>query len=463
MYRRILNSSSKILAYYFVISFLILFVISAAHHKIIKDIRQSALTGDENNESAVVSEHMEPEKPGDEKLAINSLKASSSPAQELVPYKVIPVNPGDTVTGIFEQTGISAEESQSIILALSKVLNPRKVNTGAEITINYANDGKKINFNKIEKISVSTGSNVRYELFNIGSNKYLAKKVNIPLEKYYVRKEVAIGSSFISSVTAAGVPRNIVLSLVKVLSYDIDFQRDIKQGDRFEVLYDKFYTQEGKFSHNGSVQFAALKLKSGNIEIYRHVNGQGDEQFYNKDGKTIVKSLLRTPINAAKISSRFGMRTHPIHGYSKMHKGVDFAARIGTPILAAGHGIVEYKGIKGGYGNYIKVRHNNVYSTAYAHISKFAQGIKVGSKVKQGQVIAYVGNTGTSTGAHLHYEVHKHGVQINPQSVKSTSIGEKLVGNELKKLKKTIEKMNSLISRFNAEQTEIKVSSLNTW
>jgi len=377
-----------------------------------------------------------------------------------LPYKVISVSTGDTITGLFEQGGVSNEESQSIIKALSKILNLRKINTGSEITISYVNDGKKIDYNKIDKVSVSTGSNVRYEVINFGGNNYQAKKVAIPLDKYYVRKEVAVGSSFIKSVTAAGVPRNIVLALVKVLSYDVDFQRDIKQGDKFEILYDKFYTQEGKFSHNGSIQFAALKLKDRNVEIYKHSNGQGDEQFYNRDGKTIVRSLLRTPINAAKISSRFGLRTHPVHGYSKMHKGVDFAASIGTPILAAGNGIVEFKGHKGGYGNYIKIRHNNVYATAYAHISKFAPSVKIGSKVKQGQVIAYVGNTGVTTGAHLHYEVHKHGTQINPQSVKSTSMGEKLAGNDLKKLKKTIEKLDSLIKKFNPAQTEIKVSSL---
>ena len=153
------------------------------------------------------------------------------------------------------------------------------------------------------------------------------------------------------------------------------------------------------------------------------------------------------------------MRKHPVLGYTRMHKGIDFAARIGTPILAAGNGVVDFKGVKSGYGNYIKIRHNNIYSTAYAHISKFPQNVKVGSRVKQGQVIAYVGNTGITDGPHLHYEVHKHGVQINPQSLKLNSFGEKLAGAELKRLRKTIEKVSYIVKKFNAKQTEIKVSA----
>ncbi len=406
-------------------------------------------------EDSNIAEHLESEDPHSK--TANQL----AEPKQLLPYKTAAVNPGDTITSVFEQLGLNKDDNFNIVAALTKVLNPRKITTGSEITVNYQTDGKKINFNKIDKIEVSTGSNLKYEVINFGNGSFQAKKVVIPLDKYFVKKEVILGASFINSVTTAGVPKNIALSLVKVLSYDVDFQRDIKQGDKFEVLYDRFYNQQGKFSHNGAVQYAALKLKDRKIEIYRHLNSQGEEQFFSKDGRSIVKSLLRTPINAAKISSRFGMRTHPVHGYSKMHKGVDFAASIGTPILAAGNGVVEFKGTQGGYGNFLKIRHNNVYSTAYAHISKFASGIKVGSKVRQGQVIAYVGRTGVTTGAHLHFEVHKHGVQINPQSIKSTSIGDKLSGNELKKLKSTIDKIESIMKKFNTKQAEIKVSSLD--
>ena len=421
-------------------------MVSTAHHRIIKKIRQ---TEESELESGTVSEHID----GDYEATQAPIESTAA-----LPYKVASVNPGDTLAGIFDQLGIAKDESPYIVKALSSVLNPKKITSGSEVTVNYHTDGKKINFNKIDKIVISIGSNVKYEVINFGNHTFQAQKVAIPLDKYFVKKEVVIGSSFINSVTAVGVPKNIALSLVKVLSYDVDFQRDIKQGDKFEVLYDKFYNQQGKFSHNGSVQYAALKLKDRKIEIYRHLNSQGEEQFYNKDGRSIVKSLLRTPLNAAKISSRFGMRTHPVHGYSKMHKGVDFAASIGTPILAAGNGIIEFRGIKGGYGNFLKIRHNNVYSTAYAHISKFASGIKVGSKVKQGQVIAYVGKTGVTTGAHLHFEVHKHGVQINPQSIKSTSMGERLSGKELKNLKSAIDKIENIVGKFNEKQSEIKVS-----
>jgi murein DD-endopeptidase MepM/ murein hydrolase activator NlpD len=451
MYKRILNSGSKILAFYFVISFLILFVVSTAHHKVMKKIHQIK---DLEREDQNIAEHLEKEDPD----ATKQNPISVSNAQQ--PFKIATVNPGDTIVSIFEQFAISPEDTPYIVKELTKILNPRKITTGSEITVRYTINAGKINFDKIDKIEISTGSNLKYEVINLGNHKFQAKKIATPLDKYFVKKDVTLGASFINSVTAAGVPKNIALSLVKVLSYDIDFQRDIKQGDKFEVLYDKFYNQKGKFSHNGAVQYASLKLKDRKIEIYRHLTNQGDEQFYNKDGRSVVKSLLRTPLNAAKISSKFGMRTHPVHGYSKMHKGVDFAASIGTPILAAGNGVVEFKGIQNGYGNFLKIRHNNIYSTAYAHISKFASGIKIGSKVRQGQVVAYVGRTGVTTGAHLHFELHKHGVPINPQSVKSTSMGEKLNGNELKKLKTTIAKLDNIIKQFNNKQTELKVSSL---
>ena len=466
MYKRLLYSNSLVMTYYFVLSFLILFIVNVAHHTIIKKNRQNsniqrlAEDGDIKDENLISPENS---KYHDE--TVSSELDSQNEADEnrlkkrklTVPYRVITVNPGDTVSAILEQSGISAEETSYIVKALAKVLNLRKINTGSEITIRYVDNGGV--FDKIDKIEVSTGSSFKYEVINFGENNYQSKALAILVDKYFVKKEVTINSNFIASATSAGIPKNIVLSLVKAFSYDIDFQRDIKVGDKIEVLYDKFYTQEGKFSHVGSVQFASLKLRGKDIAIYRHIDQQGEEHFYNKDGKTIVKSLLRTPINAARISSSFGMRKHPVLGYTRMHKGIDFAARVGTPILSAGNGVVEVKGIKSGYGNYIRIRHNNIYSTAYAHISKFPKNIKVGSRVKQGEVIAYVGNTGVTNGPHLHYEVHKHGVQINPQSLKLTSFGEKLAGNELKRLKKTIQRVSGIIGKFNAKQTEIKVSA----
>jgi murein DD-endopeptidase MepM/ murein hydrolase activator NlpD len=462
MYKRLLYSNSLILTYYFILSFLIFFAVNVAHHSIIKRSKQIAQRQSQFGETEIADSNIilpENSKYSDEAMQEPDANTAVADTQPKLPYKKVTLNPGDTVSAILEQSGISQEESVYIVSSISTKLNLRKISAGSEVTIYYVTNGTDIDYSKVDKVVVSTGSNFKYEAINFGNNNYQSKMVTIPVEKFFVKKEVTIGSSFINSATKAGIPRNIALSLVKVFSYDIDFQRDIKQGDRIEVLYDKFYTQEGKFSHNGSVQFAALKLKNRTLEIYKHVNSHGEEQFYDKEGKTIVKTLLRTPINAARISSSFGMRMHPVLGYSRMHKGVDFAAPIGTPILAAGNGVVEFKGTKSGYGKYLKIRHNNIFSTAYAHISKFPASIKVGSRVKQGQVVAYVGNTGLTSGPHLHYEVHKHGVEINPQSLKFTSIGEKLAGVELKKLKKTIDKVNYVKSKFNLNQTEIKVSS----
>jgi murein DD-endopeptidase MepM/ murein hydrolase activator NlpD len=240
-----------------------------------------------------------------------------------------------------------------------------------------------------------------------------------------------------------GIPSNALMELVKAYSFDVDFQRDIKVGDEINVVYERFYDEQGEFSHNGNIIYASLSLTDRNVELYRYSNSLGEEDFYSKDGHSVKKDLLRTPISVVRISSPYGMRHHPILGYSKLHKGVDFAAPTGTPILAAGNGIIEEMGHKGAYGNYIRLKHANGYSTAYAHASSFNKKLRRGQTVKQGEVIAYVGTTGRSTGPHLHYEVLVNNQQINPLKVK-VSAGQKLNGKELSlfnRHKKSIEKL----------------------
>jgi murein DD-endopeptidase MepM/ murein hydrolase activator NlpD len=222
--------------------------------------------------------------------------------------------------------------------------------------------------------------------------------------------------------------------MINLYGYELDFQRDLHGGDRFEMLVESFYSEDGKKLRDGNVLFSSLMLKNRTIEIYMHkINNK--VEYFDAKGNSVRKSLLRTPINGARVSSGFGMRRHPILGYSKMHKGTDFAAITGTPILAAGNGLVVFAGKKGGYGNYIEIKHNKEYSTAYAHANNFSKKIKKGIKVQQGEVIAYVGSTGRSTGPHLHFELIHKGQQINPSSVKSMS-GIRLAGKELLKFNK---------------------------
>jgi murein DD-endopeptidase MepM/ murein hydrolase activator NlpD len=222
-----------------------------------------------------------------------------------------------------------------------------------------------------------------------------------------------------------------MMNMIHLYSYDVDFQRDIRSGDKFEMLVESFYSEDGKKVKDGNVLFSSLTLQNRSIDVYAYkING--NVEYFDFKGNSMRKSLLRTPVNGARVSSRFGMRRHPILGYSRMHKGTDFAAPRGTPILAAGSGTITYFGRKGGYGNYVQIRHNSDYSSAYGHASRFNRKFRVGSRVKQGDVVAYVGSTGRSTGPHLHFEVLFRGRQINPSKVKATS-GIKLTGKELAK------------------------------
>ncbi len=209
--------------------------------------------------------------------------------------------------------------------------------------------------------------------------------------------------------------------MTKLFSYSVDLQRNLRRGDIFEVMVEKTYDPETGFIDPGSILFAVLNLRTGPKTIYRYAVQKDRVEYLNEKGEGIRKALLQTPIRGARISSGFGKRRHPIQGYTKMHRGVDFAAHTGTPIMSAGDGKIKKLGYLGSYGNYILVAHNSLYATAYAHLSRYSKGLRPGAKVKQGQVIGYVGTTGRSTGPHLHYEVHYKGSQVNPHNIKMPS------------------------------------------
>jgi murein DD-endopeptidase MepM/ murein hydrolase activator NlpD len=241
----------------------------------------------------------------------------------------------------------------------------------------------------------------------------------------------SIQSSLFEAGQADGVPIEVMGEIIHAFSYDVDFQRDIQPGDSYEILYERYADGAGNLAKTGDILFASLTLSGRKLALYRYTTADGRTDWFNPKGDSVRKALLRTPVDGAKITSGFGMRMHPILGYSLMHKGVDFGAPIGTPIYAAGDGKIQQIGPFSGYGNYIRIKHTAQYATAYGHISRFAGGLRVGSRVSQGQVIAYVGMTGRATGPHLHFEVILNGKQINPQSIKLPA-GEKLRGKELK-------------------------------
>jgi murein DD-endopeptidase MepM/ murein hydrolase activator NlpD len=218
--------------------------------------------------------------------------------------------------------------------------------------------------------------------------------------------------------------------MIHAFSYDVDFQRDIQPGDAFEVMFERYVDKKGQVVKDGDIKFAKLTLSGVTMPIYRYVDSSGMPDYYNPKGESVKKALLRTPVDGARISSAYGMRMHPILGFSTMHKGVDFAVSTGTPVMAAGSGVIDYAGANGSYGYYLRIKHDAVHSTAYAHLSRFAQGVRTGKHVAQGQTVAFTGATGRATGPHLHYEVLVHNEQVNPMSVKFQS-GNKLAGKEL--------------------------------
>jgi murein DD-endopeptidase MepM/ murein hydrolase activator NlpD len=389
------------------------------------------------------------------KGAFNSLEnfTTNKIQQEVVELKI---TKGDTLMKLLIKNGVKPPLAQNVINNLSKVYNLKKLHLGQKVTLVF-NKEKKVNENNLAVNSYELMSmRIKIDSFQYidvinQQNEILIQPVTIELKKHLTKVDSIIESSFMATAMKLGISSDALLELTRYYSYDVDFQRDIKLGDRLDLIFERYYDAQGNFSHNGAVLFSCLTVSGKKINLYRYEKTDGEIEYYHDDGSSVKKDLLRTPLNVARISSGFGNRRHPILGYSKMHKGIDFAASIGTPIFAAGNGVIQEIGRKGAYGNYIRIRHANGYSTAYAHASAFGKGLVHGSKVKQGDVIAYVGSTGRSTGPHLHYEVLVNNVNINPLKIKMSK-GEKLSGRELSKFnqyKTKIEKVSNLLANNN--------------
>jgi murein DD-endopeptidase MepM/ murein hydrolase activator NlpD len=374
--------------------------------------------------------------------------------------KVIQVRRGDTLFGLLTQAGISDSEAQAASHSLSDVFSPSDLKVGQQITLNFAtgagpaeNDG-----NKLIGLKLTPSVERDVKLTRDSDGQFVAAAVNRPLTERIDRAAGDIDISLFESARDAGLPVGLIGDLIKAYSYDVDFQRDIHEGDAFEVLYERFDTPTGDLAKPGRLLYASLIIGGKPMPIY-YFERDGDGQYYTADGIAVRKSLLKTPIDGAKITSGYGMRVNPILGYSAMHQGIDFGAPLGTPIFAAGNGVIEEIGPKNGYGNYIKLRHNGTYETAYGHISRFAGGMKRGTKVKQGEVIAYVGATGRATGPHLHFEVLINGQHVNPSTVKTVA-SDKLNGNDLKAFKAVVASIQAQ-RRTLAQRAEIADQSGN--
>ena len=396
------------------------------------------------------------------KVQITPIKINISGAnlnideEQIVEYRV---KKGDTILKILFDLGANEDDIFSILSAMKKIISPTSIIAGTKIEIgfhtkiSYDASNLKNSLDRlvvIDSISISRNVEERAVVSRKKGGSYKSENVKIKLVKRRYKYSGVIKNSLFVDGVAAGISPNSMMNMINLYGYDVDFQRDIRKGDKFEILVESFLDEKGKRVKDGNVLFSSLTLGKRDISAYMYKMGNLDEYFDPK-GRSIKKSLLRTPVNGARISSGFGLRRHPILGYSKMHKGTDFSAPRGTPILAAGKGRIVYRGRRGGYGNYIRIKHNSEYSTAYAHISKFNRRFRKGSRVKQGDIIAYVGSTGRSTGPHLHFEVLRRGKQINPAKVKATS-GIKLSGKKLasfKKVKATIDKYRREIPNKN--------------
>ncbi len=344
---------------------------------------------------------------------------------EAAKSRKVAIGRGDTLVELMVNEGIDRREAHEAAVAIGEVHDPRRLRPGQEVTIVFRRDAE----GRPRLANVRLDANVERSV--VASRRddggFEGEAIEHPLRADAVASLGTIDDSLFRAASARGVPARVTIELIKLYSFDIDFQRDIQPGDGFQLLYEVFRDAEGAVVKTGEILFAELNVGGKALPLYRFDAGDGDIGYFNDKGESVRKALLKTPVDGARLSSRFGRRRHPILNYTKMHRGVDFAAPRGSPVLAAGKGRIEYAGRKGAYGKYIKIRHNSEYNTAYAHLRGFARGVRSGRRVRQGQVIGYVGSAGRSTGPHLHYEVLRGNRQINPLGLKLPT-GRKLKG-----------------------------------
>ena len=357
--------------------------------------------------------------------------------------------PGDTHQSIINNLNIRKKEKMFILKTIQNEKSLKILRINQKFTFKFDNllDEKIIEF-KIERDKKNEFIFKR----SIDKNIFIVKKIKKNFSKKLVYKETIITNSLYNSAIKLGIKPNIIIEFARLYGFQVDFQRDIWKDDSFQIIYEEFLDENNNLVDTGEIIFANLNLQNTDLQLYKFEYESNKIDYFDENGKSIRKTLMKTPINGARLSSSYGKRKHPILGYTKMHTGTDFAAPTGTPIMASGDGKVTKAGWCGGGGNCVKIKHNSTYQTVYAHMSKFGKGIKKGVRVKQGQIIGYVGSTGMSTGPHLHYEVIENGKKINSQKLKLPS-GKILKGKqrknfEVSKIKIDVLKSN-LITKLN--------------
>lgn len=377
---------------------------------------------------------IEPAAGGEEATLARDPSRPVTPQVKNPQERTVKIGTGDTLTGVLSRAGLSNDEAYQVVEAVRKHVDPRALKPGQTLNIKFdkQKDSRNPAFqfaslnmavDPLRTVSVARGTN---------EDDYRVDMHEKSMQKHLYAQEATVENSLFGSAAKAGIPVAVISEAIRVYSWNTDFQRDIHEGDKIQVLYEQYETEEGVKVKTGNLIYAKLVMGDTEVPIYRYEQKDGSVDFFQPNGRSIKKTLMKTPIDGARISSGFGFRLHPILGYNKMHKGIDFAAATGTPIYAAGDGVVLKAGRANGYGNYVKLRHNNQLSTAYGHMSRIA--VTAGAHVHQGQVIGYVGMTGSATGPHLHYEVLVNNAQVNPRGV-NLPTGQTLEGNQLKLFK----------------------------
>lgn len=348
---------------------------------------------------------------------------------------------GESLINHLKSRGLETALIYNVLNKAKKQLNPRRLAIGTPITLIYDAEN-----NTLKKLVIRTAFTKEVTASIDQENKLIIDEVDIKITKERRYAEGDIKESLYIDAKAKGLPDLAIHNLTNLYSYDIDFQRDIRPGSSFKISYWMHTAPKYKDQEVGAIDYAEFSLHKQNFYAYLYTDSKGKRDYFDEKGHSVRKALLKTPIDSARISSRFGMRKHPILGYSKPHRGIDFAARRGTPIKASGKGVVERANWYGAYGRYIRIRHSNGYATAYAHLNRFAKGIKKGRTVQQGDIIGYVGTTGRSTGPHLHYEVLKNNTRINPSQLKFPA-ERQLKGAELKNFHSYRQKVSLMVDQ----------------
>jgi murein DD-endopeptidase MepM/ murein hydrolase activator NlpD len=379
------------------------------------------------------------------------------PAPSSLETRTLQFKNGDTIMEVLQDAGVSMEDATAVVDAMRPHYSPRNIRSGQvfEATfgpspadsgaqpIAYTQDDES-NERRLLSLSFSPSIENQITVKLTVPDGYLAETVQRKFDERYQRASAKIDSSLYLAAMRAGIPATVVVDLIRMFSYEVDFQRDVQPGDEFEVIFSRFYAEDGRAAKTGDILSASMTLSGKKHALYRF-ESNGEEEYFDANGQSARSMLMKTPVDGARISSRFGRRFHPVLGYNRMHKGIDFAVPTGTPVMAAGSGAVTFSGYTRGFGNLVIVTHTNGYATAYGHLSRFASGVKKGARVRQGQIVAYSGSTGISTGPHLHYEVRVNGSQVNPTNLKMAN-GRTLAGQERRKFLSERTRIDQLVA-----------------